>query len=75
MGVHKKFFNYRPKVLESITESMRPRNFVETDSVRKYLQARAVRVMVVSPGVSRAGVDPRAERETAPKRGAPLLGS
>ncbi len=44
MGVHKKFFNYRPKVLESITESMRPRNFVETDSVRKYLQARAVRV-------------------------------
>lgn len=44
MGVHKKFFNYRPKVLETISESMSPRNFIETDSVRKYLQARAVRV-------------------------------
>lgn len=44
MGVHKKFFNYRPKVLEAISESMSPRNFIETDSVRKYLQARAVRV-------------------------------
>lgn len=44
MGVHKKFFNYRPKVLESITESMNPRAFIETESVRKYLQARAARV-------------------------------
>jgi hypothetical protein len=44
MAVHKKFFNYRPKVLESITESMKPLDFISTDSVRKYLQTRAVRV-------------------------------
>ena len=44
MGAKKKFFNYRPKVLEAITESMRPEEFVSTDSVRKYLQTRAVRV-------------------------------
>jgi len=44
MAAKKKFFNYRPKVLESITETMRPRDFIETDTVRKYLEARAVRV-------------------------------
>lgn len=44
MEIHKKFFNYRPKVLQSIEESMNPRRFIEADSVRKYLQERAVRV-------------------------------
>lgn len=44
MAGKKKYFNYRPKVLEAINDSMRPGDFIATDSVRKYLETRAVRV-------------------------------